>query len=78
MAWRYVVLPRGVAPERKAWLEAAFNAALNDPGIEPQYAKTGGIMETKRLNNAQAVAAEVEKLANLERDFLVKTGRLTK
>jgi tripartite-type tricarboxylate transporter receptor subunit TctC len=78
VAWRYVALPRGVAPERKAWLEAAFNAALNDPGIEPEYAKTGGIMQTKQLNNAQAVSAEVEKLANLERDFLVKTGRLKK
>ena len=67
-----------MAPERKAWLEAAFNAALNDPEIVPEYAKTGGIMDTKRLSNAQAVTAEVEKLANLERDFLVKTGRLSK
>ena len=74
MAWRYVALPRGVAPERKAWLEAAFNAAINDPGIEPEYATTGGIMETKRLNNAQAVTAEVEKLANLERDFPDQDG----
>ncbi|MDQ8732888.1 tripartite tricarboxylate transporter substrate binding protein, partial [Bradyrhizobium sp. LHD-71] len=47
LAWRYVALPRGVAPERKAWLEAAFNAALNDPEIEAEYAKTGGIMQTK-------------------------------
>ncbi|MDQ8727911.1 hypothetical protein, partial [Bradyrhizobium sp. LHD-71] len=69
---------RGVAPERKAWLEAAFNAALNDPEIEAEYAKTGGIMQTKLLTNAQAVTAEVEKLANLERDFLIKTGRLQK
>ncbi len=76
VAWRYVALPRGVAPERKAWLEAAFNAAMNDPGIEPEYAKTGGIMQTKELANAKAVTAEVERLANLERDFLIKTGRL--
>ena len=78
LAWRYVVLPRGVAPERKAWLEAAFNAALNDPEIEAEYTKTGGVMQTKRLNNAQVVTAEVEKLANLERDFLVRTGRMQK
>ncbi len=76
VAWRYVALPRGVAPERKAWLEAAFNAAINDPGIGPEYAATGGIMDTKKLNNAQAVTAEVERLANLERNFLIKTGRL--
>ena len=76
VAWRYAALPRGVAPERKAWLEAVLNAALNDPAIAPEYAATGGIMQTKRLRNAPDVAAEVEKLANLERDFLVKTGRL--
>jgi tripartite-type tricarboxylate transporter receptor subunit TctC len=47
VAWRYVALPRGVAADRKAWLEAVFNAAINDPGIGPEYAATGGIMDTK-------------------------------
>ena len=48
------------------------------PEIEAEYTKTGGVMQTKRLNNAQVVTAEVEKLANLERDFLVRTGRMQK
>jgi len=36
------------------------------------------VSATGRQNNAQVVTAEVEKLANLERDFLVRTGRMQK
>ena len=75
-AWRYAGVPNGVAPERKAWLEAALNAALNDPEIVPEYTKTGAIMDRQRLGSASAVAAEVDTLAKRERAFFVKTGRL--
>jgi putative tricarboxylic transport membrane protein len=75
-AWRYAGVPKGTPPARKAWLEAALNAALNDPEIGPEYTKTGAIMDRKRLNSAQVVAAEVDKLAMRERAFFVRTGRI--
>ena len=78
LAWRYAAVPKGTPADRKAWLEAALNAALNDPEIVPEYAKTGSTMDTKRMNSAKAVSDEVDKLAKLEHDFFVKTGRIKK
>ena len=78
LAWRYAAVPRGTPADRKAYLEAALNAALNDPEIAPEYAKTGSTMDTKRMNSAKAVTDEVNKLAKLEYDFFIKTGRIKK
>jgi hypothetical protein len=35
-------------------------------------------MDTKRMNSAKAVTDEVNKLAKLEYDFFIKTGRIKK
>jgi len=78
MAWRYAALPLGVAADRKAWLEAVFNAAIQDPGLAEEYKKIGSLMDTARLNSAAAVKAEVEKFATLEYEFFKTTGRLKK
>jgi tripartite-type tricarboxylate transporter receptor subunit TctC len=78
LAWRYAAVPRGTPADRKAYLEAALNAALNDPEIAPEYAKTGSTMDTKRMNSAKAVTDEVNKLAKLEYDLFIKTGRIKK
>ena len=76
-AWRFAVLPKGVAPERKRYLEAALDAALRDPELVAEYKKTGAIVDRKLATAAQ-VEAEVDKFARLEREFFVNTGRLPK
>ena len=76
-AWRFAVVPKGVPADRKKYLEAALDAALRDPELIAEYKKTGAIVERK-LTTAAQVEAEVEKLARLERDFFVTTGRLPK
>ncbi|MGE5511667.1 MAG: tripartite tricarboxylate transporter substrate binding protein [Bacteroidota bacterium] len=78
LAWRYAGVPRGTPADRKAYLEAALNAALNDPELAVEYGKTGSTMDTKRMNSAKAVSDEVNKLAKLEHDYFVKTGRIKK
>ena len=76
-AWRFAVVPKGVAPERKRYLEAALDAALRDLELVAEYKKTGAIVERKLATAAQ-VDAEVDKFARLEREFFVNTGRLPK
>jgi tripartite-type tricarboxylate transporter receptor subunit TctC len=74
-AFRFVVVPKGVDPARKRWLEAAFNAALSDPAIAAEFAALGAAVD-RRLGSASLVAQEVERRANRERAWYVKTGRL--
>ena len=71
------MLPKGVAPERRRYLDAELDAALRGPELVAEYRKTGAIVERKLATAAQ-VEAEVEKLAGLEREFFVNTGRLPK
>jgi tripartite-type tricarboxylate transporter receptor subunit TctC len=74
-AWRFAAVPKGVPAERKRYLETVLDAALRDPELIAEYRKTGAIVEGKLTTVAQ-VEAEIEKLARLEREFFVSTGRL--
>ncbi len=74
-AFRFVVIPKGLDPARKRWLEAAFNAALSDPDIASEFAAFGATVD-RRLASATQVAEEVERRANRERNYYLKTGRL--
>jgi len=74
-AFRFVVVPKGTPPERVRWLEAAFNAALADPGLAAEYDKLGATVD-RRLDSAEKVAAEVKRRADKERAYFLKTGRL--
>jgi len=74
-AFRFVVVPKGVPEDRKKWLEAALNAALADPDIAREYAELGATVD-RTLDSAQKVAAEVDRRAEAERAYFVKTGRI--
>lgn len=74
-AFRFVVLPRGVEPARKRWLEAALDAAMSDPDIAAEFAALGASVD-RRLRTAAQVAAEVEKRATREQGYYQRTGRL--
>ncbi len=74
-AWRFVALPKGVAAERRAWLAEAFAAALADPALRAEFARIGSATDPS-LDTPERVAAEVERLAGIEREMLVHFGRL--
>jgi tripartite-type tricarboxylate transporter receptor subunit TctC len=74
-AFRFAAVPKGTPADRKAWLEAAFNAALSDPAIAAEYAELGSTVD-RNLGTARLVAEEIDRRVARERAFHVKVGRL--
>jgi len=74
-AYRYVGVPRGVPAARKAWLEAAFSAALAGPAIAAEYAELGATTDPG-LASARQVTEDVERRIAGQRAFYVRTGLL--
>lgn len=73
--WRYVIAPKGIPADRKAWLVASFNEVMKDPQLVAELEKQGGIQDPS-LDTPAKVSAELERLARAERAFYVQTGRL--
>jgi tripartite-type tricarboxylate transporter receptor subunit TctC len=76
-SWRFAAVPKGVARDRYNYLEAAIDAALHDPECIKEFETTGCPIGVKYLNAKQTIA-DVDKYFKMDRDFLVKTGRLPK
>jgi tripartite-type tricarboxylate transporter receptor subunit TctC len=72
---RFVVVPAKVAPERKAYLSAIVRAAMRDEGLIAEYLKMGVYFDPA-LRDAADPAAALNALAEKEREFYRKTGRL--
>ena len=75
VASRWVVVPKGLPADRKAYLAAAFMAAAKDPEVQDEFRKLGAVPDTQ-YDTVEKVAAHVKQLADRERDFFVKSGRL--
>jgi tripartite-type tricarboxylate transporter receptor subunit TctC len=75
MATRWAAIPKGVPADRKAYLTAAFNAAAADPELQAEFKKLGAVPDTS-LDTPAKVAERINRLAELERAFYEKTGRL--
>ena len=75
--WRYAAVPKGVPPERLKYLEEAILAALHDPECIKEYEKLGSKVGIKYMD-AKQTAQEVERHYKATRDFLIKTGRISK
>ncbi len=73
-AFRFIVVPKGVAAERKAWLEAAFNAALDDAELAREVAALGASMD-RSLNTPRKVADEIERRVAFERVYYDRNTR---
>ena len=73
--WRYVIAPKGIPADRRAWLVASFNEVMKDPQLNADLEKLGGIQDPS-LDTPAKVTAELERLARAERMFYVQTGRL--
>jgi tripartite-type tricarboxylate transporter receptor subunit TctC len=72
---RWVALPKGVPADRKAYLVAVFSAVASDPDLHAEFKKLGAPPDPK-INTPELLAAHLDKLAGLERDFYIKTGRM--
>ena len=72
---RYAVVPKGTPADRKAYLGAMIDAAVRNPGLIAEYDKMGAFFD-KSLLDSKNLPADLDVLAQRERDFYVKTGRL--
>jgi tripartite-type tricarboxylate transporter receptor subunit TctC len=72
---RFVVVPRRAPEDRKAFLAALVKAAMQDPELRGEYGKLGVYFDPT-LENAADVSAALDKEAERERQFYIKTGRL--
>jgi tripartite-type tricarboxylate transporter receptor subunit TctC len=70
-AWRYAAAPKGIPADRRTWLVAAINAALDEPELQEEYKKTGAVMD-RRIATPEQTAAQADKLANIENGFYVQ------
>jgi tripartite-type tricarboxylate transporter receptor subunit TctC len=74
--WRYLVAPKGIAPDRKTWLLRAIQEVLNDQQLIADLTKRGANMDRKELNTPEATTRELERIAEAERRFYIESGRL--
>jgi tripartite-type tricarboxylate transporter receptor subunit TctC len=72
---RFVVVPKAVPADRKAWLASVIKAAMSDPGLIEDYTKLGVYFDPA-LRDAANPTAALNALAEKERQFYLKTGRL--
>ena len=72
---RFVVAPKGVPADRKAYLAAGVQAAMKDPDLINEYRKAGVYFDPK-LASSTRIADDLNQYAERERAFYKKTGRL--
>lgn len=72
---RWVAVPAGVAPERRAWLAAGFNAVVRDPELQEEFRKLGTVVDLS-VDTPEKLGAKLGELAETERKFYQQTGRL--
>jgi tripartite-type tricarboxylate transporter receptor subunit TctC len=72
---RFAVVPKGTPADRKAYLGAQVQAAMNDPELVAEYQKQGVFFDPKLAKSAN-LAADLATYIEAERGFYVKTGKL--
>ena len=74
-ATRWVAVPAGVSPDRRAYLAAGFNAAVRDPELQEEFRKLGTVVDLS-IDTPEKLRKHLADLAAKEREFYTKTGRL--
>lgn len=72
---RFVVVPKDVPADRKAYLSAVVRAAMKNPGLLDEYRKYGVAFDQDLLDSPD-IAGALSKYAERERAFYIKTGRI--
>ena len=72
---RFVVVPKAVPADRKAYLGAMVKAAMQEQSLRDEYTKLGVYFDPA-LEKAPNITEALNKEAEREREFYIKTGRL--
>ena len=72
---RYAVVPKGTSADRKAYLSATISAAMKDAELIAEYSKAGVFFDDSLMKSSD-VARDINALAESERAFYIKTGRV--
>jgi tripartite-type tricarboxylate transporter receptor subunit TctC len=71
---RWIAVPKAVPADRKAWLAAAFRAAVADPELVEEFRNLGALPDPS-LDTPEKLNAAVQQMAEAERAYLVASGR---
>lgn len=72
---RWIGVPKGTPADRKAYLTAGFNAAARDPELQEELRKIGAFPDPS-IATPEQVVAKTQELADIERQFYIKSGRM--
>jgi tripartite-type tricarboxylate transporter receptor subunit TctC len=72
---RFAVVPKGTPADRKAYLSAMIQTALQNPELIAEFTRLGAYTDTAFAKSTN-VAADIQAAAMRERDFYIQTGRL--
>jgi tripartite-type tricarboxylate transporter receptor subunit TctC len=73
--FRFIGAPKGMPASHRAYLMAGLSAAVADPGFIEETNKVGAIMDPG-LDTPEKISAELDKMAVMERNFLIESKRL--
>ena len=74
--WKYTAVPKGVAPDRFKYLEAAIDAAIHDPDFINEFDKIG--MKAGPYMSSAETADALKRMYDSYLNFFTKTGRVSK
>ena len=72
---RFAVVPKGTPADRKAYLSAMIQTALQNPEMMAEFRRLGAYTDASFAKSTN-VAADIHAAAMKERDFYIQTGRL--
>lgn len=72
---RFAVVPKATPADRKAYLAAGLQVTMKDPELVAEYQKLGMYFDPDLVKSTH-ISADLDKLAQKEKEFYVKTGRL--
>ena len=73
--FRFIGAPKGMPASHRAYLMAGLSAAIADAEFIEETNKVGAIMDPS-LDTPEKISAELDKMAVLERNFLIASNRL--
>jgi len=73
--FRFIGAPKGMPTSHRAYLVAGLSAAAADPELIEETNKVGAIRDPS-LDTPEKISAELDRMAVLERNFLIESKRL--
>ncbi len=74
--WKFAAVPKGIAPERFKYLEAAIDTAIHDPDFANEFDKIG--MKPGPFMSSAETTEALKRMYDSYITFFTKTGRIAK